>query len=251
MKKSLLHFIIQLFTASALCAASSVNYQNETPACPLAEYEQYLIQHVQQSIANADRGISQLSKEALSLEGLSSKKVRHLLNNLCAMPGANYLEIGTFKGSTWIAALYNNHLTISSAIAIENWSQFAGPRDQFIKNCELFLKNAKYQIIEQDCFHTDLNLFSNPINLYFYDGDHTALAQEKAFTYFDEIFDHTFIAIIDDWNHIEVPKGTYAAFKQLHYDILFEVTLPARWNGDLDNWWNGIHVVVIRKALSE
>jgi hypothetical protein len=106
-------------------------------------------------------------------------------------------------------------------------------------------------LIEQDCFQIDLTLFSNPINLYFYDGDHTTLAQEKAFTYFNGIFDNIFIAVIDDWNFVGVPEGTYAAFAQLDYTILFETTLPARCVNDCDNWWNGIHIAVIRKTPSK
>lgn len=51
--------------------------------------------------------------------------------------------------------------------------------------------------------------------MYFYDGAHTALDQEKAFTYSDSLFAPIFIAIIDDWNHSPVKIGTRKAFEQL------------------------------------
>ncbi len=250
-KNVILYFVVQLTTVIALHATYNTENLSKAYGYARTRNEERLIQHVQQSIANAEQGISSLSKEALSLDGMSSTKVRHLLNNLCSLPETNYLEIGTWKGSTWIAALYNNSSNISSAIAIDNWSQFKGPKDQFVTNCNTFLKDTKYQLIEQDCFQIDLTLFSNPINLYFYDGDHTTLAQEKAFTYFNGIFDNIFIAVIDDWNFVGVPEGTYAAFAQLDYTILFETTLPARWVNDCDNWWNGIHIAVIRKTPSK
>src|SRR5579872_3190335 len=55
-----------------------------------------LINHVQKSIKNAERGISKLSKDVLGIDGLSSSKVRHFLNNICSIPGTNYLEIGVW-----------------------------------------------------------------------------------------------------------------------------------------------------------
>ena len=104
----------------------------------------------------------------------------------------------------------------------------------------------RYQVIEQDCFQIDLSLFTKPINLYFYDGEHYPLSQEKAFTYFDQIFDDTFIAVIDDWSVTLVAESTYGAFEKLNYTVLFQATLPAS-----RKWWNGLHVAVIRKAPSE
>lgn len=240
MKKTIIiYFIVQLITALTIHASDEYK---------LTTNEEILIQHIQQSIVKAEGGDSSLPKNVLALEGMSSAKVRHLLNNLCSLPRTNYLEIGSWKGSTWIAALYNNSSSISSAIAIDNWSQFSGPKDQFIRNCRVFLKNMNYKFIESDCFQTDLTLFANPINLYFYDGDHSALSQEMAFTYFNEIFDNSFIAIVDDWNWSEVKEGTYNAFKQLGYTIVFETELPASYPGDNDNWWNGIYIALIRKA---
>jgi len=238
----LMHLIIIAFFSKA---------HTGEPNKPLTKQEYLLIHHLKQSLANAEQGVSALSQEVLSLEGMSSPKVRHLLNNLCSLPEVNYLEVGVWKGSTWIASLYNNSSTVSSAVAIDNWSQFGAPRHQFIKSCNFFLKEMNYQFVDQDAFKINLNLFLNPINLYFYDGDHSILSQEKAFTYFNPIFDNSFIAIVDDWNEPETQIGTYAAFDKLNYELLFEVILPARWNGDIDHWWNGVYAAVIRKTSKE
>ncbi len=249
MKKMKILFLTILLLAITILPATCA--EGKTKDLPLTQNEQALIQHLKNSIANAELGISFLPYEIVSLEGMSSPKVRHLLNNLCSFQGTNYLEIGIWKGSTWVSALYNNGSTLASATGVENWSQFKGPKREFTQNCEQFLKDMPYQIIEQDCFQVDLSLFSKPINIYFYDGDHSALSQEMAFTYFNSILDESFIAIVDDWNAPEVPEGTYSAFAKLNYEILFEVALPARWNGDKANWWNGMYAAVIRKKPSE
>ena len=183
---------------------------------------------------------------------MSSPKVRHLLNNLCTLPETSYLEIGSWKGSTWVSALYNNKDTLSQAISIDNWSHFGG-EDNFKANCTRFLPGVPYKTYSADCFALDIHeVCPIPVNIYFYDGEHTALAQEMAFTYYDEILDDVFIAIVDDWNWDMVQNGTRAAFEKLDYQILYERILPAKWNEekqnfDMENWWNGLYIAVIKR----
>ena len=45
---------------------------------------QSAISHVCKSISNADNCISNLCPDVLSLNGMSSVRVRHLINNLCS-----------------------------------------------------------------------------------------------------------------------------------------------------------------------
>lgn len=214
------------------------------------ERESFLITHVQNCIERGWNEQSKLDKKILKIEGMSSSKVRHFLNNLCSLPNASYLEIGCWKGSTWVSALYQNQLSMASAIAIDNWSGFGGPKDVFYLNSARFLGNFGYQIYSGDCFKVDLqSLFQRPVNIYLYDGDHSALSQEKAFTYYNDVLDDVFIAVVDDWNWREVKQGTRSAFKKLNYEILYEEALPARAKGsDRELWWNGYYVAVIRKS---
>lgn len=211
--------------------------------------EKQLIAHVTQSIDNAYKGISRLTDNVLKIEGMSSPKVRHLLNNLCSYPNTNYLEIGTWKGSTWISALFGNEASVLNATAIDDWSQFGGPAAEFHGNCKKFLANLSYNISSADCFKLNLeSLITQPVTIYFYDGGHTEIEQEMAFTYYDKAFDDVFIAIVDDWNlNKAVEQGTRTAFEKLGYQILFEIVLPNRRYSDIENWWNGLYVAVIRK----
>ena len=90
-------------------------------------------------------------------------------------------------------------------------------------------------------------IFKNNINVYFYDGDHSFEAQKSAFTYFNDIFADTFIAIVDDYNREHVRQGTMAGFQELNYQVLFDVFLPASFDGDKKQWWDGLYVAVIAK----
>ena len=208
--------------------------------------DQLLLYHVKNCITKTNEHTSKLTKDVLSINGMSSSKVRHFLNNVCSLEGAQYLEIGVYKGSTFIAGLYkNNHLI--DPIAIDNWSEFGG-KDVFKQYTNKFLSGNAFRVIDQNAFSINVHqLFYRPVNIYFYDGNHSYEAQYKAFTHYDKVFADTFIAIVDDWNWDQVRNGTRDAFKELGYTILFEEVLPAPYNGDKDNWWNGLYVAVIKK----
>ena len=209
--------------------------------------EHELIEHVKKCIHLASQGVSKLPSRALELEGLSSPKVRYFLNNICSLPNSTYLEVGVWKGSTFVSALFGNQNSILHATAIDNWSEFDGPRQEFQDNCKL-IDNVAFEFHEGDSFSIDkAALFKSPVNIYFYDGNHSAESHEKAFTYFNDILAPTFIAIVDDWNWEMVQNGTKRAFEKLGYTILFEQVLPARYNCDTSQWWNGLYVAVIKK----
>ena len=70
------------------------------------ENEQALIAHVCMSIERAEKHLSRLYEDVLQIDGMSSAKVRHFLNNLCSKPNTHYLEIGVWKGSTFLASLF-------------------------------------------------------------------------------------------------------------------------------------------------
>lgn len=203
-----------------------------------------LIEHVKKSISNGEKGISNLTPEILNIEGASSAKVRHFLNNLCNFPEVHYLEIGLWKGSTFTSALYNNNHI--KAIGIDNWSHEARPRDDFFKNIN-HIKHKNFNIIENDSFSVDVSSLKDKFNIYFYDGDHSKESQKLAFTHYNQVLDEVFVAIVDDWNWYEVRQGTREAFSELNYKILFDIELPAALIGDPNQWWNGLYVAVISK----
>lgn len=70
------------------------------------------------------------------MDGMSGYKYRKFINLLISkIDNPRYLEIGSWKGSTLCSAISNN---VVSATAIENWSQFDGPKDEFISNKNRF-----------------------------------------------------------------------------------------------------------------
>jgi hypothetical protein len=106
----------------------------QTPARTAAD----LADHVARSFALADARLSRLGAAALEMEGMSGAATRHLYNNLCALPGGcSCLQIGVWKGSSVVAALSGN--PGCRVTAVDCWSEFGGPRDEFLAVCEQLL----------------------------------------------------------------------------------------------------------------
>lgn len=245
-----------------------------------------LINSVEKSLIQAQLGISKLDKAIFFLNGMSSPKIRQFLNNLCERPKTAYLETGCWRGSTLVSALYNNHTTVSEAIAIDNFSEFQTPnadgslynvnplinmldkdgrkffltsmtpKQELLHKTGYFLqaKPDHYDFYDGDCFSSQtLETLKTKhgdtrINTYLYDGAHDSDSQYKAFADYDFILDQHFIAIVNDWNAKRVKSGTHKAFDKLGYKVKKDWHMPSRGNGDIDNWWNGLYVAVVQKS---
>ncbi len=206
-----------------------------------------LVQHVKESLELAEKEISKLNTfsglDVLSIQGMSGIKGRHLLNNIHAIDNANALEVGSWRGSTLVSSNYRNNI---NSLAIDNWSQFNGPKNEFFENYKKHMGKLP-NFIDEDCFKIDLSKVNTPVNIYFYDGEHSYNSQYLAFKYYNTVFSKYFIAIVDDYNLKDVQKGTQDAFKELNYKVYFEKYLPTAYNGDYYTWWDGLYVAVVEK----
>lgn len=219
------------------------------------------IKHLETSVENSFKKISKLTNSFLEIHDkdsrMTSHKVRMLLNNLCDFKGCNYLEIGSWRGSSFQSAIFENNIT---ATCIDWWRNFGCngkiSRDIFFRNLYKTLeleKNSTYKelkIIDNDAFDVNINELKKDVNVYFYDGDHSEESQYKGFMYFDFILSQEFFVVIDDWNDNYVRSGTRKAFDELNYIILQQYELPgvfSDWKND-DLYWNGLYVAVVNKT---
>ncbi|PCI75333.1 hypothetical protein COB21_05795 [Candidatus Aerophobetes bacterium] len=238
---------LKLFLTIALLALNGV----------FAGYDaDHLIAHVKCAIEVAEKNSSKLNGNpgTLAIPGMTGLKYRHFLNNLTSLSGVNYLEVGCWKGSTTIAALYGNSSTINQAIAIDNFSEFQNEdiRTALFANIDHFAKECNLNFYDEDAFSIDkTKVFKEPIDIYFYDGNHSFESQRKAFTYFNDIFSDVFIAVVDDYTWDDVRGGTMKAFHELGYEILYMRELGNYQENGLHSngqtWWNGVLVAVVKK----
>lgn len=192
---------------------------------------------------------SKLTQAIYEIEGMSSNKVRDYLNKICQLKDTRYLEVGLWKGSTFISACYGNELT---AWGIENFSEFAGPRQEFTNNFNKYLgSQPNVHFIEADYF--SLNLLDagiTGVNVFFYDGAHTENEQYKALDHAYESLADKFIYIVDDWNHQPARDGTMRIIEDLKLKVVFKKEYPANFNGDKENYWNGLGVFYLKKSFN-
>lgn len=213
-------------------------------------YVKTLVANTREAIHRAEQGDSKLTPEILALGGMSSAKVRHLLNNLCESPGARYLEVGTYAGSTFVSALFRNSFTTTAALGIDNYSQFGG-FETFKTVTENYLIPGTFSFLKEDFRKVDLAKEQPGTNVYFYDGGHSIEDHRDAITHFWDSLADVFVLVIDDWLEPEVRIGTQEAFNEILNGDSFVIRetweLPSRGNGDTEQWWNGVLVAVIQK----
>lgn len=199
---------------------------------------------------NAENHISKITNDIIFMEGMTGTKTRHFYNNLLNTKDARYLEIGTWKGSSVCSAMCNNKATV---VCIDNWSEFEGPKSEFLINFEKFKGDNNATFIENDCFKIDVSTLPK-FNIYMYDGNHTSESHYKALLHYYNCLDDVFIFIVDDWNCLEVRVGTTSAIQKLKFKILYEREIRLTWDNShtpypeaSHTWHNGIYVVILQK----
>ena len=209
------------------------------------------IERVEKALEAANTGTTKLTDAEFALEGMSSRKNRILMNEL-VKDGDRYLEIGVWRGSTFVAALHGNKPEY--AVAIDNFSQF----DNDGKNSERFKRVTTernitdFTLLNADCFNVPPNLenllLGQNFNVYFYDGGHTERDQYLALTYYYPTLADQFIFIVDDWNWEPSRVGTRRAIADLSLKIHREWELFNEGGGNREQWWNGLYLAVCEKA---
>ena len=197
-----------------------------------------------------------------NVEGLTSPRVRHFLNNLCSQEGAVYLEVGVYAGSTFCAAVQNNDMV--AAYANDNWSQpnLQPARDDMDLTLEnvtvdTFVKNLQ-ENITTDSLDFDIKIlngdssqlgkkdFEQDVNVIFYDGDNDQLKMIEFYTQMLTFTQDVFTLVVDDAN---VEKNVEVTKQFIEYNglkVLYEREL-LNDQEDINMWWNGLYVVVVSK----
>lgn len=206
--------------------------------------------HIDKAFEDANFYISKINKEILQIDGMTGIKTRHFYNNLLNMEDARYLEIGTWKGSSVCSAMYENSANI---VCIDNWSEFGGPKLEFLSNFNKFKGKNNAMFIENDCFKVDITQLPK-FNIYMYDGDHSNESHYKALMHYYKCLDDIFIFIVDDWNWKAVRDGTLDSIKKLNLNILYEKEVRLTWDDShtphkeaQTTWWNGIYIAILQK----
>jgi Methyltransferase domain len=196
------------------------------------------------AFSRATKGKSRLSDAVLGMPGMSGRRYRMFINDLVRhVPDARYLEVGTWAGSTACAAMEGNRV---SMLCIDDWSQFGGPKDAFLKHIEMFRNDAvHFDFIETDFRNVDASKIGR-FNIYLFDGPHDERDQYDGLCLFAPALEDDVFFIVDDWNWSGVRRGTRNAIHDCGFEIDYAIELrtsvddssPATLNAASD-WHNG------------
>jgi predicted O-methyltransferase YrrM len=191
----------------------------------------------------------------------SPRKLRLLSLAVAALPGDGsecYLEIGTYQGKSLIAALQPNPNALG--VACDDFSLFddtAQPVNLTALNRNLAAYGLKERVRFFNCdFRMLLAQWKGhglpAVGVYFYDGAHDEESQYLGLTLAEAVLADEALVLVDDWRRADdsgsfAEAGTRRAIADSSCSWSIEHVLPARFNGDMDQWWNGVGVLVFRR----
>jgi hypothetical protein len=202
-----------------------------------------------------DRALNLDSKvldATLTMQGMSGRCYRMLINNLVAsVPRARYLEIGSWKGSTACSAMEGNRARV---VCIDNWSEFNGPKDEFMANtARCITRNVEFRFIENDFKTIDYSNIGT-FNIYLFDGPHTVEDHFAGVSLPLPALDDEFFFIVDDWNWEGVRRGTIDSIRKAGLSIIHSIEIRttqddthAELVAERSDWHNGYFLAVLRK----
>jgi hypothetical protein len=110
----------------------------------------------------SDSGLSKISEREREIFGLSSTRLRNLLNNLCSKPNTSYLELGVYKGATLVSALFGNAEV--KAIGVENYKYDEREPKKWAPNNTIW-ENVKSQLHDNLSRYNDPDMSVNTTNI--------------------------------------------------------------------------------------
>ena len=215
------------------------------------------VDRVIRAIDAATDNNSRFNPEGYDVLGLSSDKVRHLLNNLCSERGTVYVDVGCYMGSTLFAALYKNSAV--KAYAIDDYSDgvikpkkkdlgnkfdVENPIDAMVNNADKWMNlDCSVGFAVKPVLQWLPNKEHRP-DVIFYDGE-VGDNMNANLEHLHEQAKDNYILIIDDANF----NGVVDNAKKFQEDkeVVFEKTIRTEIAEDDKSWWNGLHILVITK----
>lgn len=218
---------------------------------------------VETAIYNADRGRSKIKNERLmrGIFGFSSERIRHLLNNLCAVNNTVYMELGTYRGSTLLPAINgNDNITVYAVDSFkydvlqkkpvnpEGWPQI---KKGLLENLEVFKEKDKVTIIEKDFSNLSKNEIDKPVSVCFYDGGIAPGLSEVAMAKVAPLLSKVAIVVCSTLMSEEVTNGAKKGLTDRGKIIQKEFKLKSRKTNDNTSWWSGISIWIVTDKPEE
>jgi predicted O-methyltransferase YrrM len=177
-----------------------------------------------------------------AVPGLARANNLALLNAAasCLEPDESYVEVGTYHGTSLIAAMLDND---AEFVAIDNWSLGDGSREQLDRNLARFAFAGRADIIEGDAFETlrSGRLAGRKIGVYYYDNGHEYEQQLDGMRLIEAYLLSPALVIVDDtdWERVEQAVEDYLVQQPRATQLL---RIDGKERG-APHWWEGMRVL--------
>jgi protein O-GlcNAc transferase len=156
----------------------------------------------------------------------------------CLEPGESYVEVGSFKGASLIAA---SRAWAGDVVAIDDFSMGEGNRAVLESNLERFGGHAT--ILEGDAFELLRRgaLEGRRVGIYYYDAAHDYESQLEGLRLIEPYLAERALLVVDDsdWERVERAIGDYLA----EQPRARELARRAGKDRGHPEWWEGATVL--------
>jgi predicted O-methyltransferase YrrM len=197
-----------------------------------------LFAHFPRSETPLDRRLQPLCQ---AVEGLSEENNLALLALAagCLEDGESYVEAGTYRGRSLIAAALGGART---AIGIDNFSFEDSDPAGLAANVERFGVGDRVRVIDGDTVAVLGQGRLPPIGVLFYDADHSTEATRAALDAVRPLLASSALIVVDDAEWAKVRAAT-DAFVAANREASLGLRIAGRAAGQ-PWWWDGMDLVV-------
>jgi hypothetical protein len=219
---------------------------------------------MEKAVHNAERLTSNIRNQKMNLARgvFNSARVRHLLNNLCALDSTIYLDIGTYRGISLSSALHKNKNTYAYAIDKFNYDPYSASYSEehsnaVLRGMEDSLKisgcspDQIKNIIKGDMRSFSLKEISDTINVCYYDGGVSPDDSYKTIKHINNLFSQYAIIVCSNTQNPEIAIGIEKALKESLIITHHTIAMRSKVMNDDNTWWNGVKLWLIERPLDE
>jgi predicted O-methyltransferase YrrM len=175
--------------------------------------------------------------------GLARENNLALLNLAASLldAGESYVEVGTYRGTSLIAAMLGNES--GDFVGIDDFSMGTGSRDELERNLAAFDLAGRATILEGDAFALipTGSLGERRVGAYYYDAAHSYEAHLRGLVMIEPFLAPRALLIVDDsdWEQVQDATRDYLAQQPKARMLIW---IPGKDNG-LPAWWEGVQVL--------
>jgi hypothetical protein len=180
-------------------------------------------------------------RDLCSIPKMSTFAIGAIVNQAVARmpPEHSFVNVGVWNGFTFLCGLAGN--SDRACIGIDNFSQFGGPRDEFIERFNS-RKSPRHLFYDMDYVEYFTRDHQGPIGVYIYDGEHSYDNQLNGLRAAEPYFADDCIIVVDDTNWCDPWRGTMDFVTRSRHEYRVLLDHATSGNGH-PSFWNGIMVL--------